>query len=146
VSGSEFLTLRFQTLWMTEGLCSDRSRGLDFDDWFAPENTVTARDATAECWQCPIRLECLQYACETQERVGVLGGIPATERERLNHDFVWLSYEPNPYVRDRRLTNRSKFAAAGLKQYTSPEHTEQAEGNGSSSVTAATTRRRASSR
>jgi hypothetical protein len=110
---SEFLNLRFMERWMLEGLCSTSNR---WDDWFAPENTVTARDATAACWECPIRVACLQHAADTKEPYGIRGGIPASVRKEFNHDFVWLSYEPNPYVRDRWKTNRSKFAEAGLRR------------------------------
>lgn len=37
-------------------------------------------DAKKVCFNCPVRLECLQYALDHDERFGVWGG--ATERER----------------------------------------------------------------
>lgn len=110
---AEFLNLRFMERWMLEGLCSSSGH---WDDWFAPDNTVTARDATATCWECPIRMECLKNACDMREPHGIRGGIPASVRKAFEHDFVWLSYEPNVYVRDRWMTNRSRFAKAGLRR------------------------------
>ena len=118
---SDFLNLRFTERWMLEGLCSLAGGDRHWDDWFAPENTFTARDATAVCWECPIREACLRHACEAEEPYGIRGGIPASVRKDYNHDIQRLLVEPNPYVRDRRKTNRSKFAEAGLKKYTRPE-------------------------
>jgi WhiB family redox-sensing transcriptional regulator len=99
---------------MQEGLC--RRGELDPNTWYAQENTKEARDATAVCWRCPVRMPCLEYACTTREPFAIWGGVPASERVREDYDFVWLSYLPNVYVRDRyKVGAYSKFADRNLK-------------------------------
>src|SRR5690606_18155032 len=110
---AEFLNLRFMERWMLEGLCSSSGH---WDDWLAPDNTVTARAATAPCRECPSRTGCRKTACDMREPPGIRGGRPARVRTAFENDFRWLSYEPNVYVRDRWMTDRGRFAKAGLRR------------------------------
>jgi hypothetical protein len=101
---------------MSHSLCKDNKK-LVPDSWYRPENTYAARDATLTCWQCPVRLQCLELACERREGSGIWGGIPASERELLNHDYLRLSYHPNVYHRDRIKQGYSKFSRRHLKEW-----------------------------
>lgn len=78
--------------WMEHGLCSK----LDAhpDAWF-PDTTTTAnggwggieeqvKAATEVCNQCPVRLQCLAYAIENNERDGIWGGRDFTRRVGKN--------------------------------------------------------------
>lgn len=49
-------------------------------DIFYSEDGVRTPEAKAICAQCIVRNECLEYALENSERMGVWGGL--TERER----------------------------------------------------------------
>ncbi len=39
--------------------------------------------AKAVCAQCPVRMECLEWAIDTRQPHGVWGGLDEHERERL---------------------------------------------------------------
>jgi len=63
--------------WMTRASC----REFDPDEWF-PEVGGNARAAKRICADCPVRVECLEYALEGFEW-GVWGGLSTQERRRL---------------------------------------------------------------
>lgn len=69
--------------WQDRGRCRD----LDPDLFFPPVESESseqrqAREKTAKavCSACPVRVECLKWALNHRERLGVWGGL--TERER----------------------------------------------------------------
>ena len=66
--------------------------------WY-PNSTVydyvVIKDAVAICCECPVKLECLKYALNNDERIGVWGGKTPAERRRLsesntNHQTIVL--------------------------------------------------------
>jgi len=72
--------------WQDRALC----RGANPDLFFPPqtfekkeEREVREAQAKAVCAQCPVRLQCLEYALTTREPFGVWGGLNETERRRL---------------------------------------------------------------
>jgi len=78
--------MRMQALveedWMLAASCRGRP-----DLFFAPDDSETRserrrREAAAKsvCARCPVRIECLMDALESDERFGIWGGL--TERER----------------------------------------------------------------
>jgi WhiB family redox-sensing transcriptional regulator len=67
--------------WRLLGLC----RQVDPDKWF-PEKGASVKDAKRICQSCPVRLQCLEYALENDERFGVWGGLSERERRRLKRD------------------------------------------------------------
>lgn len=104
--------------WLDDARC--KKSGVPLNYWFAPENTHEAAKATYECWDCPVRLQCLEDACAQGSLTGeaIWGGVPYSERLRMEFDFTWLSYEPNVYKRDAHYRGGySKFAKRYLKHW-----------------------------
>ncbi|AYB69415.1 WhiB family transcription factor [Mycobacterium phage Gancho] len=81
--------------WRKQAVCHP-ANGHDPEIWFPPTprpyaTRAEARAATAIrlqweaqaktlCAACPVRLECLQYANDNDEREGIWGGLTVTER------------------------------------------------------------------
>ena len=65
--------------WHQHGAC----RGAD-PNLFFPERGESVKEAKAVCERCPVRAECLDYAMENHEVVGIWGGLSARERRQLS--------------------------------------------------------------
>jgi WhiB family redox-sensing transcriptional regulator len=52
-------------------------------DCFFPEKGGSTREAKKVCRGCFVRVECLEYALEHQERFGIWGGLSERERRAL---------------------------------------------------------------
>lgn len=65
--------------WQVDGSC----RGVDAELFFPPTEDESA-PAKAICETCPVRLACLAFALERNERFGVWGGLTEKERARLS--------------------------------------------------------------
>ena len=62
----------------------ERARCRDHDpEIFFPEKGGSSREAKRICSECPVRIECLNYALRRDERYGVWGGMSERERRRL---------------------------------------------------------------
>lgn len=79
--------------WMAQGLCAQQIE-LSPDSWFPlggpgpnPTNRVNrtpaAQEAKRVCGECPVRVQCLEYAFEADERHGIWGGLDQYERREL---------------------------------------------------------------
>lgn len=75
--------------WQMAAAC----RGLDTELFF-PARGESVSEAKAICAECPVRIDCAEYAFDSGQRFGIWGG--ATERER----------------RRRRAARRSEESAA----------------------------------
>ena len=76
---SMMLTLTIsQPTWMREAICAETD-----PEAFFVEKGGTTKPAKKICLGCPVRLECLQYALDHDERFGVWGGYSERERRRL---------------------------------------------------------------
>jgi len=64
--------------WHARGAC----RGAD-PEMFFPSTDDAAVPAKLICDTCPVRLACLAFALERNERFGVWGGLTERERGRL---------------------------------------------------------------
>jgi len=64
--------------WRKDALCAQV--GGDF--WF-PEQGGSPREAKMICKNCPVSVECLEYAMAHDERYGIWGGYTERERRRL---------------------------------------------------------------
>lgn len=51
-----------------------------------PKRKQRVSQARAICEECPVRMECLEYAVDNNERFGIWGGL--TQRERTNSKLV----------------------------------------------------------
>ena len=72
------------------GRCITTSRGRSAHDAgittrrsSSPRRAVRPREAKRICADCPVRIECLNYALRRDERYGVWGGMSERERRRL---------------------------------------------------------------
>lgn len=61
-------------------------RGMD-PDVFYPERGGDTRQIKAVCAECPVALECLNYALEMRETHGMWGGKSERERRRIRKDM-----------------------------------------------------------
>jgi WhiB family redox-sensing transcriptional regulator len=66
--------------WVERAACGGR---LDLEPLFFPEKGVPAAIAKAMCGQCPVRVQCLDFALATHQEFGIWGGMSARERRRI---------------------------------------------------------------
>lgn len=67
--------------WALDALCRDLDVGLFFPA--VPGDIYTTVDAKAICRQCPVRVDCLDYAVRNHERFGVWGGTSPKDRQKM---------------------------------------------------------------
>lgn len=64
--------------WVADGLCAETD-----PEAFFPDKGEPTADAKRICQRCPVRVECLQFALDHQERYGVWGGLSERDRRKL---------------------------------------------------------------
>lgn len=64
--------------WMKKALCAE----ID-PDIFYPEKNTDGTVAKRVCLKCEVRVECLQYAIDNNERHGIWGGLNEKSRRKL---------------------------------------------------------------
>ena len=64
--------------WVVFSACRDKD-----PDLFFPDARSDTKEALAICASCPVRVDCLEYAIETDVRFGVWGGLTDKQRRRL---------------------------------------------------------------
>lgn len=69
--------------WTVDALCAQTD-----PEAFYPEKGGSTRQAKRVCDACPVRLECLAYALEHDERDGVWGGLSPRQRQALKRAAV----------------------------------------------------------
>ena len=63
---------------------ADEAKCLNADpDVFFPEKGGSTREAKRICAECTVRVECLEYALEHDERFGIWGGMSERERRKI---------------------------------------------------------------
>lgn len=95
--------------WHREAACYDSEHP---DIWFPEANTGHQAEARRECMACPVRLECLDYALERPDLVGIWGGMTDDERRMMREGEVRPCAYPGCDVE----------LAAGRRLYCTPEH------------------------
>ncbi|MEZ5380859.1 MAG: WhiB family transcriptional regulator [Microthrixaceae bacterium] len=80
--------------WQRRASCA----GLDSAIFYPPSDDEASR-AKAVCAECPVRIDCLEFAVTVREKDGVWGGFTAIERQRL--------------IRRRRRQRRAALASTG---------------------------------
>ena len=73
----EFIDLTDRA-WRADALCAQVG-----GDMWHPDKGESTRYAKAICARCPVIEECLQWALDTKERFGVLGGKSERERRKI---------------------------------------------------------------
>jgi WhiB family redox-sensing transcriptional regulator len=64
--------------WQDEALCAEVD-----PEMFFPEKGGSTKKAKEVCAACTVRIECLQFAMDRDERFGIYGGLSERERRRL---------------------------------------------------------------
>jgi WhiB family redox-sensing transcriptional regulator len=64
--------------WRDEARCAETN-----PDAFFPVKGGSAREAIAICSDCPVAVQCLQFAVDTEQLTGVWGGLTAWERRKI---------------------------------------------------------------
>ncbi len=73
--------------WQNQAACREEDSELFFGHDGERKKDMTSRERLAKmiCHNsCEVRIECLEYAMDTQEPFGVLGGMGEAERRRLS--------------------------------------------------------------
>ncbi len=65
-------------LWQEKALCAQTD-----PESFFPEKGGSTREAKRICVECEVRVECLEFALQKDERFGIWGGLSERERRRL---------------------------------------------------------------
>jgi WhiB family redox-sensing transcriptional regulator len=69
--------------WQDRALCAQTD-----PEAFFPEKGGSTREAKKVCRGCEVRVECLEYALEHDERFGIWGGLSERERRRMKREAV----------------------------------------------------------
>jgi WhiB family redox-sensing transcriptional regulator len=69
--------------WRNHAACRHEDPDLFFPIGTTGPALVQTEVAKAVCRRCPVREECLQWALDTGQGIGVWGGTSETERRRL---------------------------------------------------------------
>lgn len=64
--------------WTEQALCAQS----DPETWF-PDKGGSVEPAKRICMACPVRLPCLQWALDNEERYGLWGGVSERDRRKL---------------------------------------------------------------
>jgi WhiB family transcriptional regulator, redox-sensing transcriptional regulator len=64
--------------WQDRALCAQTD-----PEAFFPEKGGSTREAKRVCRSCEVRVECLEYALQNDERFGIWGGLSERERRRI---------------------------------------------------------------
>lgn len=92
--------------------------------FFAPDGTDASASAVATCFGCPVRLQCLQWACIAKQRYGIYGGLPASIRLQKGsalgkpHEYSSLAYYDDPYLTE---DPKSKFHLDNIQPWDGSE-------------------------
>lgn len=69
--------------WISRGLCAQTD-----PEVFYPMKGGSSRAAKETCLACEVRLQCLDYALDNEERFGIWGGLSDVERRRMRRHRV----------------------------------------------------------
>jgi len=69
--------------WQERALCAQTD-----PEAFFPEKGGSTREAKRVCTGCEVRVECLEYALDNDERFGIWGGLSERERRKLKRRVV----------------------------------------------------------
>lgn len=69
--------------WVRDGLCHEYPQ-----DWWFPPQGQNGTDAKEVCRRCLVRAECLAYAIDAHEKVGIWGGFAHHELEKWQRPQV----------------------------------------------------------
>jgi WhiB family redox-sensing transcriptional regulator len=83
VAGNGDEEVQSELEWQERALCAQTD-----PEAFFPEKGGSTREAKRVCMSCEVRVQCLDYALENDERFGIWGGLSERERRRVKKHAV----------------------------------------------------------
>ena len=74
--------------WRTDAICRDTDPDLFFPVGTTGLALVQIARAKEVCGECPVKIDCLDYALETNQDSGIWGGLSEEERRVLRRQYV----------------------------------------------------------
>ena len=74
--------------WRRHAICRDTDPDLFFPVGTTGQALVQIDKAKEVCEQCTVRIDCLEYALETNQDSGIWGGTSEEERRKLRREYV----------------------------------------------------------
>lgn len=74
--------------WRRHAICRDTDPDLFFPVGTTGQALVQIDRAKEVCEQCTVRLDCLEFALETNQDSGIWGGTSEEERRKLRREYV----------------------------------------------------------
>lgn len=74
--------------WRNRAICRDTDPDLFFPVGTTGQALVQIARAKEVCDECPVRLDCLEYALETNQDSGIWGGLAEEERRAIRRQNV----------------------------------------------------------
>ena len=74
--------------WRRDAICRDTDPDLFFPVGTTGNALVQIDRAKEVCDQCPVKVDCLDYALETNQDSGIWGGTSEEERRVLRRQYV----------------------------------------------------------
>lgn len=74
--------------WRRKAICRDTDPDVFFPVGTTGYALVQIAKAKGVCGECPVRIECLDYALETNQDSGIWGGTSEEERRILRRQYV----------------------------------------------------------
>lgn len=72
--------------WRTEATCRDTDPELFFPVGTTGQALLQIAKAKSVCCQCPVTVDCLEFALETNQDTGIWGGTSEEERRQIRRE------------------------------------------------------------
>lgn len=72
--------------WRVQATCRDTDPELFFPVGTTGQALLQIAKAKSVCCQCPVHVECLQFALDTNQDTGIWGGTSEDERRQMRRD------------------------------------------------------------
>jgi len=89
--------------WIEQAICAQ----ID-PEMFFPEKGGSTREAKRMCGLCPVRLECLAYALDHDERFGIWGGLSERDRRKVKRSDLLTLIDSN--TQENLMNDLPKYA------------------------------------
>lgn len=77
--------------WRTNAICRDTDPELFFPVGTTGQALLQIAKAKGVCCQCPVKVECLDFAMETNQDTGIWGGTSEEERRQMRREAAALA-------------------------------------------------------
>ena len=79
------LIIQTPEAWQSQALCRDLS---DVDFFLSGDDYAGLKKAKAVCAQCPVQEDCLDFAIQSNQTLGVWGGASPNERRQIRRGWL----------------------------------------------------------